>query len=111
MKSVLCKLFKKMLWAKEESEQGKTAEWLSKLNVKKESEHYESGLKPNFSHKPFYTESRLFHTSLLWGFLYSCKGQIPVTVKDEICELGCMNSVKTNAAGLSCILRYLFGRC
>lgn len=76
-----------MLWAKEESEQGKTAEWFSKLNVKKESERYESGLKPNFSHKPFYTESRLFHTYLLWGFLYSCKGQIPVTVKDEICEL------------------------
>jgi len=34
-------------------------------NVGKENEHYESELKPDFSHKTLYMESRLFHTYLL----------------------------------------------
>lgn len=55
--------------------------------VGKENEHYQSGMKPNFSHEPLYMERRLFHTYLLWVFLYSCKGQVSITVKDEICEL------------------------
>lgn len=60
---------------------------MTREKVGKENEFYESGLKPNFSHKPLCMESRLFHTYLLWDFLNSCKGQISITVKDEICEL------------------------
>lgn len=71
--------------------------------VGKKNERYESGLKPNLSHKPL-TWKAGYSMCTCCGVSYdSCKGQISNTVKEEICKLeitGCMNNVKTSASAL-----------
>lgn len=112
MKSVLSKLFKKMLWAKEESEQGKT---LSRMvvknkceNVGKENEHLSQDWSQALVRKHFIWRTGYSIPTCGVSYIYAkVRNQsLPKMRLVTSGTTGCMNDVKTNASGLSHILNY-----